>query len=264
MTDTAGWPRTDMHLHATHYRLQGAREDMTVGGIVRRLESRGYVAAGIVDHLDTNPKHPIDSLRALVAEFRSISSPMALFAGAELDYQGAGITIPQAAAIKEELGLDYCLGAAHGAGEGVTTAAAWIEDHHRRLMGLAACAEVDVIAHPWAEGHGHARRGRIETWAFELIPERYLDEWIAAVRAAGQAIELNHRVLADADDPAFRCYLRKLCASGVPVTVGSDAHSMERIDTIDPLNALLREAGFTPQRLWRPKDSPNPNQRGNP
>jgi hypothetical protein len=27
---------------------------------------------------------------------------------------------------------------------------------------------------------------------------------------------------------------------------------MDRIDVIDPLNALLQGAGFTPDRLWRP------------
>lgn len=260
MPDITNWPRTDMHLHATAYRLQNPRPDMTVRGIVRCLEQQGYATAGIVDHLDTSPKHPLASLRALVADLRLVTSPIALFAGAELDYQGAGITIPQAAALKEELGLDYCLGAAHGAGEGVTTAAAWIENQHRRLVGLAVCPEVDVIAHPWAEGHGLARRGRIETWSFELIPERYLDEWLAAVRENKKAIELNYRVLADAANPAFHHYLSKLRASGVPVTIGSDAHSTDRIDVVDPLNALLQDAGFTPRRLWRPKTVPNPNQ----
>ena len=30
------WPRIDLHLHATHYRLEGARPEMTVANIVRR------------------------------------------------------------------------------------------------------------------------------------------------------------------------------------------------------------------------------------
>ena len=38
------WPRTDLHLHATHYRLEGARPEMTVTNIVRRVEGAGLDA----------------------------------------------------------------------------------------------------------------------------------------------------------------------------------------------------------------------------
>jgi len=248
------WPRFDLHLHATHYRLEGARPEMTVANIVRRVTDAGYAAAGIVEHLDTNPKHPLSCLEALVAEFRGLpcSQGTSLFVGAELDNDGTGISIPDAAEIKERLGLDYCLGGVHGLGEHVTSAQAYIEDHHRRLMGIVASPVVDVVVHPWCGGHSYARRGRIEGWSFEWIPEHYLVELIDGAVQSGKAIEVNAKVLADAEDPAFTFYLDLLCRSGVPVTVGSDAHEMERVETIDPLNALLRDAGFGPERLWRP------------
>lgn len=140
----------------------------------------------------------------------------------------------------------------HSLGEGVTHTAAYIEDHHRRLMGIAAVPYVDVVVHPWCGGHGYARRGQIEAWHFDLVPERYLAEFLDAVAQTGKAVEINGKVLADAEDPAFQHYLGLLRASGVPVTVGSDAHAMERVGTIDPLNALLRDAGFGPECLWRP------------
>jgi histidinol phosphatase-like PHP family hydrolase len=247
------WPRTDMHLHATYYRLESAREDMTVTNIVRHLEAEGYNAAGIVEHLDATPKHPIHCLEALVAEFRSLSSSLDLFVGAELDYERDGITIAEAQAIKRRLGLDFYFGAAHGVGKGVTSTAAYIEEHHRRLMGITArCDFVDIVAHPWSEGHKFASRGQIEAWRFELIPENYLREFIDAARHHSKAIEINRRALADADDPAFQSYLQMLCDSGTQVTIGSDAHAMEWIDAANPLNALLQEAGFGPERLWRP------------
>lgn len=247
------WPRTDLHIHATHYRLTGAQEDMTVANIVRHLESQAYAVAGIVEHLDTNPKHPPRCLEALVAEFRSLSSSIDLYVGAELDYQGDAITIPEAPALKRKLGLDYALAAAHGLGEGVTTTAAYIEDHHHRLMGIVErCPYVDIVAHPWSEGARFASRGLLEAWRFELIPESYLREFIDAAIHHGKAIEVNRKALDTADDPAYKCYLRMLCEAGAAMTVGSDAHSMGRIDVIDPLNVLLQDAGFTPDRLWRP------------
>lgn len=247
------WPRTDMHLHATHYRLISPQESMTVTNIVRHLEAASYAAAGIVEHLDTNPKHPIDCLEALVAEFRSVASSLDLFVGAELDYQRDGITIREAPAIKRRLGLDYYLAAAHGIGKDVSGMAAFIDEHHRRLMGIVEqCDYVDVVAHPWSEGRRFVGGSQSGAWRFDLIPERYLREFIDAARDHGKAIEINRKALADAHDPAFKHCLEMLCHAGVQVTVGSDAHSMERIGSIDPLNALLQEAGFSPKHLWRP------------
>ena len=251
------WPRTDIHLHATHYRLEGARPEMTVANIVRRVKDAGYITAGIVEHLDTNPKHPLSCLEALVAEFRALdradAGTLNLYVGAELDSQENGISIPDAPAIKERLGLDYYLAGVHGLGENVTSSLTYIDEHHRRLMGIVQAPYVDVVVHPWCGGHSYARRRRIEGWRFEWIPERYLAEFIDAVRASGKAIELNTKVLADANDPAFAHYLELLRASGAPVTVGSDAHAMERVGNVDPLNALLQDAGFDPLRLWQPQ-----------
>jgi histidinol phosphatase-like PHP family hydrolase len=246
-----------MHLHATHYRLEGAQADMTAANIARQLEARSYQAIGIVEHLDTDPKHPLTCLEALVAEFRSLASQdyhdIAWFVGAELDYQGAAITISDAPAIKCQLGLDYYLAAAHGLGDGVTDTAAYIEDHHRRLMGIVEQYDyVDIVAHPWCGGHAYARRGRIEAWRFELIPERYLIEFVEAAKQRGLAIEINHKALADADDPAFLAYLRMLRDTEVPITLGSDAHSMAKIGDAIRLHALLQNAGLSPTQLWRP------------
>jgi histidinol phosphatase-like PHP family hydrolase len=242
-----------MHIHATHYRLTGAQQDMTVTNIVQHLEQKSYSTAGIVEHLDTNPKHPRHCLEALVAEFRSLSSSIDLYVGAELDYQGDAITIAEAPALKHKLGLDYYLGAAHGLGKDVTSAAAYIEDHHRRLMGIVEqCPYVDIVAHPWSEGARFASRGRLKDWHFEWIPERYLREFLDAAVYHGKAIEVNRKALESAGDPAFRGYLRMMCESGVSVTVGSDAHTMDRVGKIDPLNALLQDAGFAPERLWQP------------
>jgi histidinol phosphatase-like PHP family hydrolase len=260
------WPRTDLHLHATRYRLTGARPEMTVANIVGRLKDKGYVTAGIVEHLDTHRKHPLSCLENLVSEFRTVErehpgvrdGSLALYVGAELDYQGdldgqgGGISIPDALAIRERLGLDYLLAGVHGLSEGVTSAQTYVEDHHRRLMGIAACPYVDVVVHPWCGGHSYARRGRIEAWRFECIPEQYLVAFVDAAAQSGKAIEINAKVQADAGDPAFQRYLELLRESGVRVTVGSDAHDIERVGNVDPLNALLREAGFGPDRLWRP------------
>jgi len=247
------WPLTDMHIHATRYRLSAPDQEMSVSRIAERLERLGYHAAGIVEHLDTNPKHPVTCLESLVSEFRSVASSVRLYVGAELDYQGGAISVPDAPRIKERLGLDYYLAAAHGMGEGVRDARSFIEDHHRRLMGIAeGCDYVDIVAHPWVEGSKFAARGLIEEWDLGMVPQAHLREFVEATRQSGKAIEISRKVLAHAEEPAFREYLVMLQESGVCVVVSSDAHSMEAIGGATPLNSLLAEAGFGPERLWTP------------
>ncbi len=253
------WPLTDMHLHATHYRLSNIRPDMTVANIVRRLEASTYVVGGIVEHLEPGPKHPVDCLEAMVHEFRSVCSPVELFVGAELSYRGDAITFPEAAQVKRRLALDYCLAAAHGIGDGITSTAAFVEDYHRRLMDIVErCGYVDIIAHPWSDGHGLATRGLATEWHFECVPERYLREFVDAAKYHGKVIEVNRKVLADASDPAFARYLTLLREARVPLTVASDAHSMDQIGSTAPLNTLLQEAGLVCGCLWKPTAAERP------
>jgi histidinol phosphatase-like PHP family hydrolase len=251
------WPRTDIHIHATYHRLAGSRAEMTVTNIVRQYQVMAFTSIGIVEHLDTNPKHPLACLEALVAVFRSLPSEahqdIELFVGAELDYQGNAITIANAPAIKHRLGLDYYLAAAHGLGDDVTNATTFIENHHRRLMGIVEkCDYVDVVAHPWCGGRRYVERGMIEDWQFDLIPEHYLREFIDAAKSCGKAIEINPKAMADADDPGFRTYLQMLRQAKVPVAIGSDAHSIGRIGQTSILDQLLENAEFDPAQVWTP------------
>jgi histidinol phosphatase-like PHP family hydrolase len=225
---------------------------MSVAAILERTRAEGYAAVGVVEHLDTAPKHPLSCLEALVAEFRRLSPAVDAYVGAELDYRGDAITIPDAAVIKRTLGLDYYLAAAHGAGDGVDGARAYAEDQYRRLMGILSCDYVDVVAHPWSGGHSLVRRGVLEHWSFGMIPEQMLRQFVQATGDSGKAIELNRKALADVDDPAFAAYLRLLRDRGVAVSIGSDAHAMSAIGGTDELVDLIREAGLLPAQLWRP------------
>ena len=249
----ATWPLSDMHTHATRYRLYRARPEMTVAALAEHLDGLGCDYAGIVEHLDANPEHPVRCLEALVAEFRTVSASCALYVGAELDFQGQAISAPEAPRLKERLGLDYLLAAAHGVGEGATSTQDYIADHHRRLMGIIEdCPYVDIVAHPWVEGRRFAERGLIEAWDWALIPERYLREFVEGAAATGKAIEVSRKVLPDAEDPAFQAFLRLVREGGGPVTVASDAHSLPGPGATASLTTLLAAAGFCPERLWRP------------
>ena len=248
------WPRTDFHLHATHYRLGDNQTDMTVSHIVDRCEALGYSDIGIVEHLDKSPKHPGHCLESLVAEFRTVSSPMRVSVGAELDIANDEMSVPDTARTKERLGLDYCLASVHSTGPDVKDVPSFIEDHHRRTMLLVErYGQVDVIAHPWATGRSLVRRGIAAKWRFEFIPEAYLAEFVDGLRTCGKAVELNGKAIAHFQDASFRDYMSKIRDARVPVSIGSDAHRDERIGSTQRLDSFLHEMGFGPEQIWRPE-----------
>lgn len=247
------WPKTDFHIHATYHRLGNPQKDMTVANIVRRCEGLSYSSVGMVEHLDRSPKHPLSCLEELVEEFRSVSSSMDCFVGAELDKVDEGISVPGAREIKERLGLDYFLGAVHGVGPQVTSVEAYVEDHHRRLMALVEdCDFVDIVAHPWVTGRALVGRGIVDEWRFEYIPEGVLREFVQALADHGKAVELNRKARLDFDDPAYRRFVDMLREAGVRISIGSDAHRMEAVGTTAPLEGFLQAMQFPSEQIWTP------------
>lgn len=248
------WPKTDFHLHATRYRLGNPRPEATVANMVARCEALGYQQVGIVEHLDDSPKHPLHCLEALLAEFRAVVSPVKLYAGAELDINEDDMSVPEHASLKESLGLDYYLASVHSLGPDVRDIPSFIQDHHRRTMLLVErYDQVDVIAHPWATGQSLVRRGMAPEWRFEFIPPAYLHELADGLRQQGKALELNGKARAHFDDPAFVAFMDMVRGFGVPVSIGSDAHSLERVGETAELDAFLQERGFGPGQLWTPE-----------
>ena len=249
------WPKVDFHLHATRYRLQGGRADATVANIAARCAELGYQRIGIVEHLDADPKHPVSCLAELVAEFRTVSAPLQLHVGAELDVNvaGDGLSVPDAPRIRDELGLDYCLGSVHGLGSGALDRASYIAEEHRRLMLLTRCSAVDVVAHAWSMGHALVRKGLLAEWRFGYIPDAHLQDLLDALQASGQALEVNPKAKADFPDPAYRAFIRQAIAAGIPIAIGSDAHSLERVGGTGAQEDFAREMGLPPSQLWTPE-----------
>jgi len=246
------WPRTDLHIHATRYRTDGAREDMTVANIVRRCEELSLSVVGVVEHLSPHPKHPMSCLADLVAEFRTVSSPLAIFAGSEIDVLDAEGSLCAPDDVKERLGLDFVLAAVHAMPSTVRTVEDYIAEHHRRTLAvIERVPYVDTMAHPWvyarrmADKHG-------EAWSFARIPQTQQREIIQAAVEHHVAIEVNSKAQPDFADPAYRDFLIRARDAGVRFTVGSDAHDMDRIGRSFPVDEFLTQLGFTPDHVWTP------------
>ena len=83
------WPRTDFHIHATLYRAQSPREEMSVAAIVHRCEELCLSEVGILEHLNPSPRHPLECMEALAEEFRATSSDVPLSLGVEVNIEDA-------------------------------------------------------------------------------------------------------------------------------------------------------------------------------
>ena len=248
------FPRTDFHIHATHYRTQRQREDMTVAGIVRRCEELAFTAVGVVEHLNDSPTHPVECLGQIVEEARCVSSDLALWVGAELDILDETGAVSGPPNLKEELGLDYLLAAVHGALREVTSFDELLEANHRLLMGVVKhSGSVDVIAHPWAGLRSLGLRDGSGEWSFSQIPQNCQEELLHALSDHGKALELNSRAKRDFGDPAFIEFMDKVREMGVKVAIGSDSHGMDRVGASLELDRFLQDTEFPPDQIWLPQ-----------
>ncbi len=254
----AGIPKTDFHMHASYYRAtdRGRNGDMTVANVVRRCQELAFDSVGILEHLNDNSAHTLEALEELVGDFRDVSSDIDLYVGAEFDVDDENGTVSGSREIKERLGLDFCLASWHSFRylTDFASAADFVDRYHRSMMDVVEkCDFVDVIAHPWDAVRWLVDDGVIDSWRFEMLPERYRAELIAAMRENEIAIEVNGRNLQFFDDESYCALLNDMRRGGVKVSVGSDAHKMPRIGESFKLDALLEGMGFTADDIFLPK-----------
>jgi len=251
-------PITDFQIHASYHRgtRRGHRCNMTVTNIVRRCEELDFDSVGILEHLNSDPVHPLEKLAELVAEFRTVCSPVSLFVGSELDILDEQGTVSGSREIKEDLRLDYYLASAHSSAQmdDVDSPQEFSRRYNQMIIGaIEKCDFIDVIAHPWAEVHRVIRRGIFDSWTFDDVPESCRKELIEALAEHDTAIEVNAKTSDNFNNTAYRSFLQRVCRAGIKVAVGSDAHCMEQIGGAMIVNELLQEIGYTQRSLWAPK-----------
>ena len=261
--------RSDWHIHtqASYDASLSLRE------ILQKAQELGIEKLGITDHFNFNDRDfTADILRsaadvaALQAEFPQ------LVLGVELtpiekplfDYIAQTGTregfLPPAtdkpydielAMPREELkalGVRYAIGASHwrvdvpNARKLPLDRDVIIREWHRQQMWLACDERVTILGHPWYIGQG--------LWYddFTVIPRSMNQELAAALKENGKYVECSEGMLyAPKATELFRNqyaeFLRELFEMGIPLTYGSDSHSVFAPDIHQAEQYLLR-AGF--------------------
>lgn len=260
---------SDWHIHTE----ASYDASLTLRQILHAAAQLGIDKLGITDHLNFNDHSFVGDLhrsvrdvQALQAEFPQLVMGVELtpIEKPEFDYIAKTGTregyIPPAtdkpydielALTKEELralGVRYAVGGAHWrvdvpyAKQLPVDLDAIIREWHRQQLWLACDERVTILAHPWYNGRA--------LWYedFSMIPRSMKTELAAALKENGKYVECNEGVLCDKrTTELFRHqyveFMRELFEMGIPVTYGSDSHSVYAPD-VKEMEHYLLSAGF--------------------
>lgn len=232
---------------------------------VAMAQAQGLAGIGIADHLPLLPEHDpelsmelrdipayVDEVQALMRSF-----PGYVLLGIEADYRPG--TVSEVAALLDSYPFDYAIGSVHHLG-------AWGFDDPRQMAGYDD-RDIDDTWVEYFELVGDAAESGLFTILghldlvkkFGFRPTRTLttelDRLVERVARSGVLVEIN---TAGLHKPVREAYptldiLRRLCAAGVGITFGSDAHRPEHVGRdFAQAAGLARQAGYEEFALLQP------------
>ncbi len=227
--------RQNLHIHT---QFSGcAKPEMKLHDIVHTAEECSLEMIAVTDHVqaETEEKFRV-SLAALREQAKAIKSPVKLLIGAELSAYGVNnFNYPN-----DDIELDYRLWA-----QNHYHVSSWIQPEDRSPVGyknhitetltnLIKSGRADCIAHPFHDTYlTNSKRLNV---GFERgsVPASFSDNEIGELLELGKkyetAFELNLNAMVDYPEFCRRMYNlgREI---GTQFNIGTDAHSLDRIDT---------------------------------
>ena len=261
--------RSDWHIHSEY----SYDASMPLEKIAKAAEEYGFEKIGITDHVNYNDIEFLTDLKnsaEAVTEFQKQHPNVIL--GVELnpiskvkfDYIAKhgtrqGHVLPVQDEIfeimlpvtKEELmarGVRYAIAAVHNRQDVAKVlrdpkdVAGNIKEWHRQQMFLATCQETTVLGHPWDHG------GALWYEDFSVIPMSMHQELAAALKENGKYAECNgcffrSQKTTEKFRNQYAEFLRYLFETGIPITFGSDTHSVYA-NGHEAAAPYLEKAGF--------------------
>ena len=252
-------PRVDFHIHTTY--LKCANETMTVPAILQECAGLGVTCLGITDHLNTLDKLPPH--RLIREDLERTPAPMDVYFGVELNFLGCDGPFAFSEEVKAELGFQFAIGGIHGTYLDEYDLGKIIDVQHRHHLLTCRDPLVDVLVHPYWFGKGEFdRKGWPWFDSVRVVPESYARELGQVARETGTAVEINSSANLDCGNnppeylDAYADYLAAVAEEGCLFTVGSDAHDVGRLASIEASWSMVERLGLPPERVWRPGGEP--------
>jgi histidinol phosphatase-like PHP family hydrolase len=244
--------QSDYHIHASFYRVkaEGAVPGPTAAEQQAAARAAGNRFIGILEHCNHAKHHPFHCLEELAAEYHAPAfdrSDTALGVEADLHDDGSDDCGAEGRA---RLGLHYVIGSVHLAPKLIADVETYIRTEYTRLRStLLHNRNVDVIGHPFGEGYRWVNAGIIPRWGFDLIPPEYLAEIVELAKASGKALEINRN---DPNDKTYVAWLARIRDAGIPISIGSDAHTPDGCPQAAIRTRWAESLGFTEAQHWKP------------
>ncbi len=226
--------RQNLHIHSAFSGC--AKPEMTLHDIVHTAQLNSLEVIAVTDHVQANSEAEFrTSLSSLREQAKTIDSPVRVLIGAELSAYGVNnFNFPD-----NDIELDYRLWA-----QNHYHAGGWIQPEDRSPVGyknhmietltnLIKSGRADCIAHPFHDSY-LTNCGRLVTFEKGSVPNCFTDNEIGELLTLGKehetAFEINLNAMVDY--PAFCRRMYNLGREiGTQFNIGTDAHSLDRIDT---------------------------------
>jgi histidinol phosphatase-like PHP family hydrolase len=251
-------PPYDFHMH-THF--SDGKPEMTIPAILERCEALGVQKLAVTDHLEdwsTLERHPRIRQAILDAE-----SSIDIYFGAELDFLGYEQGFPMNEETKIFYGFQILLAGVHRYYTDEYNPARIMDIFHRHYLRVCADPLVDILVHPYFFPPGNQLSGKWPAFdTMKIVPQSHIRELAQAAKETGTAIEVNGSSCLTwwLNTPAFtqeyKEYLAALNAEGVTFSVGSDAHALDQLGSIQTCWETLESLGVPAERIWAPSCEP--------
>lgn len=251
--------RSDMHLHTTY--LGCADETMSVEAIVRECERLGVTALGITDHLNSLDK--LEKHVPIKADLMQADTPIDLYFGVELNFMEEGGEFAFNAEVKEEYGFQFAIGGIHSLYVEEYDLKRIVDIQHRHHIKACQDPLLDVLVHPyWFSPWEFKKKDFPLPETMEYVPKSYVRELGQVAKETGTAIEINGGAnlrnphYPDGYAESYVEYLAVIAEEGALFAVGSDAHTVKRLEDIEACWRTVEALGLPSERIWMPECNP--------
>jgi histidinol phosphatase-like PHP family hydrolase len=251
--------RYDFHIH-TEY-LKCANETMTVPAILSRCESLGLETIAITDHLNAPQFLPQHEL--IKRDLAATETSLEVFFGCEvnvIDRETGAVSIDESQL--RQGGFELVIGGVHTSYYDHPDKRAIIDLQQRLMLAVIANPLVDVLVHPWWFSVREFAAGGPMEWFRDMsdIPDDYARELGEAALANNTAIEANHSaiwgnttVYSQEFIESYNHYFRTIADTGVKISISTDAHNIDQLNGIHPMQDVLDKLNIPQTQLWRPE-----------
>jgi len=230
---------------------------MTLPEIIRECQNAGVNSLAITDHLNSLEQLPLHL--KIRQELEKMEAEVEVFFGVELNFTGCDGKFVYSEELRQQAGFQFAIGGIHTTYLQEYDLEKLVDIQHRHHLKTCADPAVSVLVHPYWFGQGEFDRNHWPWFdSMKAVPVSYIRELGQVARETQTAIEIN--ASANLCNPRYSSsyveeyleFLAILNEEKVCFSLSSDAHSLDKLKTIEASWQAAEKLKIPPERIWRP------------